>query len=54
MTARKHETQCLQQRHPETPEMSGELLEALLTFEKWLSVPQNPVPPNRGGSRLRV
>lgn len=40
------QTQCLQQRHPETPEMSGELLNALLTFEKWLSVPQNPLPPD--------
>lgn len=40
------QTQCLQQRHPETPEMSGELLDALLTFERWLSVPQNPVSPN--------
>lgn len=38
------QTQCLQQRHPETAEMSGELLDALLTFEKWLSVPENPAP----------
>jgi CxxC motif-containing protein (DUF1111 family) len=38
------EVQCLQQRHPESPELSGELLDALLTFEKWLSVPQNPLP----------
>jgi CxxC motif-containing protein (DUF1111 family) len=38
------EVQCLQQRHPEGAEISGELLEALLTFEKWLSVPQNPMP----------
>jgi CxxC motif-containing protein (DUF1111 family) len=36
--------QCLQQRQPRTPEMAGELLDALLTFEKWLSVPQNPNP----------
>jgi CxxC motif-containing protein (DUF1111 family) len=36
------ETQCLQQRHPESVEMSGELLDALLTFQKWLSVPANP------------
>jgi CxxC motif-containing protein (DUF1111 family) len=43
-TARQ--TQCLQQRQPQKPEMSGELLEALLTFEKWLSVPQNPVVPD--------
>lgn len=40
------QTQCLQQRHPDSPELSGELLAALLSFEKWLSVPQNPVPPN--------
>jgi CxxC motif-containing protein (DUF1111 family) len=38
------EVQCLQQRHPESAEISGELLDALLTFERWLSVPQNPVP----------
>jgi CxxC motif-containing protein (DUF1111 family) len=38
------EVQCLQQRHPASVEMSGELLEALLTFEKWLSVPANPQP----------
>jgi CxxC motif-containing protein (DUF1111 family) len=38
------EVQCLQQRHPQSAEMSGELLEALLTFERWLSVPQNPMP----------
>lgn len=38
------QTQCLQQRHPEQPEMSGELLDALLTFERWLSVPANPTP----------
>jgi CxxC motif-containing protein (DUF1111 family) len=38
------ETQCLQQRHPGTVEMSGELLDALLTFQKWLSVPANPAP----------
>jgi CxxC motif-containing protein (DUF1111 family) len=41
------ETQCLQQRHPETPEMSGELLAALLTFQKWPAVPENPIPPER-------
>jgi CxxC motif-containing protein (DUF1111 family) len=40
------QVQCLQQRHPQSPEMSGELLDALLTFEKWLSVPQNPVAPD--------
>jgi CxxC motif-containing protein (DUF1111 family) len=39
------QTQCRQQRDPQAPEMSGELLDALLTFEKWLSVPQNPVTP---------
>jgi CxxC motif-containing protein (DUF1111 family) len=39
------EVQCLQQRHPERVEISDELLEALLTFQKWLSVPQNPLPP---------
>jgi CxxC motif-containing protein (DUF1111 family) len=38
------EVQCLQQRLPQSAEMSGELLDALLTFEKWLSVPQNPMP----------
>jgi CxxC motif-containing protein (DUF1111 family) len=38
------QTQCLTQRHPEAPEMSGELLTALLTFEKWLAVPANPTP----------
>jgi CxxC motif-containing protein (DUF1111 family) len=38
------EVQCLQQRHPQSVEMSGELLDALLGFEKWLSVPQNPLP----------
>ena len=38
------EVQCLQQRHPERAEISAELLDALLTFEKWLSVPQNPMP----------
>ena len=36
--------QCLQQRHPDTPELSGELLAALLTFEEWVSVPANPKP----------
>ena len=50
------QTQCLQQRHPDSPEMSGELLAALLTFEKWLSVPQNPIPPDpaqrAGGLKL--
>ena len=40
------QTQCLGQRRPQEPEMSGELLEALLTFEKWLSVPQSPVSPD--------
>ncbi len=43
-TARQ--TQCLQQRHAQAPEISGELLDALLTFEKWLSVPQNPAAPD--------
>ncbi len=38
------ESECLQQRHPDTAEMSGELLDALLVFEKWLAVPQNPTP----------
>jgi CxxC motif-containing protein (DUF1111 family) len=38
------EIQCLQQRHPDSPEISAELLGALLSFEKWLSVPQNPMP----------
>ena len=38
------EVQCLQQRHPESAEISAELLDALLTFEKWLSVPLNPMP----------
>jgi CxxC motif-containing protein (DUF1111 family) len=38
------QTECLTQRHPEAPEMSGELLTALLIFEKWLSVPANPTP----------
>jgi CxxC motif-containing protein (DUF1111 family) len=38
------QSQCLTQRHPESPEMSGELLTALLTFEKWLAVPANPAP----------
>jgi CxxC motif-containing protein (DUF1111 family) len=38
------QVQCLQQRHPDTPEMSGELLAALLTFEAWVSVPANPQP----------
>jgi CxxC motif-containing protein (DUF1111 family) len=50
------ETQCLQQRHRETPEMPGELLEALLTFQKWLSLPANPLPQSpaeeRAGLRL--
>ena len=36
--------QCLQQRHVDKPEMSGELLAALLTFEEWVSVPANPKP----------
>ncbi|MEJ0004824.1 MAG: di-heme oxidoredictase family protein [Steroidobacteraceae bacterium] len=30
------------------PEMSAELLDALLTFEKWLSVPANPMLPDPG------
>ena len=37
----------------ETPEMSGELLNALLTFEKWLSVPQNPMPPDPAAAGCR-
>ncbi len=45
------EVQCLQQRHPENAEMSDELLDALLTFEKWLSVPQNPMPAAPACSR---
>jgi CxxC motif-containing protein (DUF1111 family) len=45
------ETQCLQQRHRETPEMSAELLEALLTFQKWLSVPANPAPQSPAEQR---
>jgi CxxC motif-containing protein (DUF1111 family) len=45
------ETQCLQQRHRETPEMSGELLEALLTFQKWLSLPANPLPQSPAEER---
>jgi CxxC motif-containing protein (DUF1111 family) len=50
------QTQCLQQRHPQTPEMSGELLDALLTFEKWLSVPANPMPqqPAEQAAGLRL
>jgi CxxC motif-containing protein (DUF1111 family) len=50
------ETQCLQQRHPGTPEMSGELLAALLTFEQWLSVPANPQPqtPQERAAGLQV
>jgi CxxC motif-containing protein (DUF1111 family) len=39
------QSQCLQQRHIDAPEMSGELLDALLTFQRWLSVPDNPTPP---------
>jgi CxxC motif-containing protein (DUF1111 family) len=38
------EVECLQQRHLESAEISTELLDALLTFEKWLAVPQNPLP----------
>jgi CxxC motif-containing protein (DUF1111 family) len=50
------EVQCLQQRHPESAEMSAELLEALLTFEQWLSVPQNPKPatPARQAAGLQL
>jgi len=50
------EMRCLQQRHPQTPEMSGELLEALLTFEKWLSVPANPkaLPPAQQAAGLQL
>jgi CxxC motif-containing protein (DUF1111 family) len=50
------QTQCLQQRHPGTPEMSGELLSALLTFEQWLSVPANPQPqpPQERAAGLQV
>jgi CxxC motif-containing protein (DUF1111 family) len=50
------ESQCLQQRHPQSAEMSGELLDALLTFEKWLSVPQNPQPatPAQQASGLKL
>jgi CxxC motif-containing protein (DUF1111 family) len=45
------QAQCLQQRLSDTPEMSGELLAALLTFEEWLSVPANPQPlPARQGA----
>lgn len=36
------QTECLKQRHPEAPEISVELLSALLTFQKWLAVPANP------------
>jgi CxxC motif-containing protein (DUF1111 family) len=39
------QVQCLTQRHPEAVEMSDELLTALLTFERWLAVPANPMPP---------
>lgn len=50
------QSQCLTQRHPETAEMSAELLDALLTFEKWLAVPANPKPEplvqQEAGSRL--
>jgi CxxC motif-containing protein (DUF1111 family) len=38
------QVQCVQQRHPDSPEMSGELLAALLTFEEWVAVPANPKP----------
>jgi CxxC motif-containing protein (DUF1111 family) len=50
------QVQCLQQRHPETPEMSGELLAALLTFEEWVSVPANPQPqaPQQRAAGLRL
>jgi CxxC motif-containing protein (DUF1111 family) len=50
------ETQCLQQRHSGTPEMSGELLAALLTFQKWLAVPENPMPlqPQQRAVGLRL
>jgi CxxC motif-containing protein (DUF1111 family) len=48
--------QCLQQRHADTPEMSGELLAALLTFEKWMSVPANPQPqlPTQRAAGLKL
>jgi CxxC motif-containing protein (DUF1111 family) len=50
------QTQCLTQRHPESVEMSGELLSALLTFEKWLAVPANPTPatPAQQAAGLRL
>jgi CxxC motif-containing protein (DUF1111 family) len=40
------QTACLPQRNSQTPEISDALLEALLTFEKWLAVPRNPMPQN--------
>jgi CxxC motif-containing protein (DUF1111 family) len=50
------QTQCLTQRHPESVEMAGELLGALLTFEKWLAVPSNPrpAPPAQQAAGLRL
>ncbi|HTY94253.1 MAG TPA: di-heme oxidoredictase family protein [Steroidobacteraceae bacterium] len=38
------QTRCLQQRHLDAPELKDELLEALLVFQKWLSVPDSPLP----------
>lgn len=50
------ETRCLRQRHPETPEMSDELLAALMIFQKWLAVPENPMPrqPEQKNAGLRL
>jgi CxxC motif-containing protein (DUF1111 family) len=50
------ETQCLEQRHSQTPEMSDELLTALLTFQRWLAVPEYPMPlqPQQQTAGLRL
>jgi CxxC motif-containing protein (DUF1111 family) len=46
------ETQCMQQPNGGSPEVSDDLFNAVLSFQRWLAVPASPTPhavPDRGG-----
>jgi CxxC motif-containing protein (DUF1111 family) len=48
------QTECLKQPNGGSPEVSAELFEAVLDFQRWLAVPTSPAShsPDDGGDRL--
>jgi len=48
------QTTCLKQPNGGTPEVSAELFDAVLTFQRWLAVPASPTPQARSGTFVQL